>query len=333
MEDLKANPSAHQSASSVVGVGLDSCVMKTRHEGVFLVQTTDFFYPLIDDPYVMGKIACANVLSDLYAMGVTECDNMLMLLSLSLTMTPAQRAAVTPLLIRGFNDQAREAGTSVNGGQTVLNPWVIVGGVASSVASREEFIIPDGAVEGDVLVLTKPLGTQVAVNANQWLNAGHEEHLARLCGCVEESEIRRTYRMATHSMARLNRTAARLLHKYGAHCATDVTGFGLIGHARNLAQSQKNHVAFSIHTLPLLRNVAKIAQYCTIFRILDGHSAETSGGLLVALPRKQAEGFIEEICHVEGEEAWIVGDVIAGEREAFLSDEVSLLEINTKEEK
>lgn len=124
-----------------IGVGMDSCVLPTRHEGIFIVQTTDFFYPLVDDPYMQGKIACANVLSDLYAMGVTNCDNMLMLLGVSNQMTLKEREVVTPLVIKGFNNLALEAGTTVNGGQTVLNPWFIVGGVASGVVSNSEFIM------------------------------------------------------------------------------------------------------------------------------------------------------------------------------------------------
>ncbi|XP_072345147.1 selenide, water dikinase 3-like [Scyliorhinus torazame] len=74
-----------------IGIGMDSCVIPLRHGGLSLVQTTDFFYPLVDDPYMMGRIACANVLSDLYAMGITECDNMLMLLSVSQKMTEKVR--------------------------------------------------------------------------------------------------------------------------------------------------------------------------------------------------------------------------------------------------
>lgn len=116
-------------------------MLPTRHKGLSLVQTTDFFYPLVDDPYVQGKIACANVLSDLYAMGVAECDNMLMLLGVSTDMTAKEREVVTSLMIKGFNDLAEEAGTSVNGGQSVLNPWYIIGGVATSVVAADEFIM------------------------------------------------------------------------------------------------------------------------------------------------------------------------------------------------
>jgi selenide, water dikinase len=85
-----------------IGIGLDCSVTPLRHGGLCLVQTTDFFYPIVDDPYMMGKIACANVLSDLYAMGVTECDNMLMLLAVSTKMTEKERDVVIPLLMRGF---------------------------------------------------------------------------------------------------------------------------------------------------------------------------------------------------------------------------------------
>lgn len=85
-----------------IGIGLDCSVTPLRHRGLCLVQTTDFFYPIVDDPYIMGKIACANVLSDLYAMGVVDCDNMLMLLAVSTKMTEKERDVVIPLIMRGF---------------------------------------------------------------------------------------------------------------------------------------------------------------------------------------------------------------------------------------
>lgn len=88
-----------------------------------------------------GKIACANVISDLYAMGVTECDNMLMLLGVSTKMTEKERDVVVPLIMRGFKDSALEAGTTVTGGQTVVNPWCTIGGVASTVCQPNEYIV------------------------------------------------------------------------------------------------------------------------------------------------------------------------------------------------
>jgi len=313
-----------------IGIGMDSCVTPLRHGGLSLVQTTDFFYPLVDDPYMMGKIACANVISDLYAMGVTECDNMLMLLAVSQKMSEKERDVVVPLMMRGFRDSAEEAGTSVNGGQTVVNPWMTIGGVATTVCQPNEFIMPDNAVVGDVLVLTKPLGTQVAVNAYQWLDQADKWNRIKLV--VSEDDVRKAYQRAMFSMARLNRTAARLMHKYNAHGATDITGFGLVGHANNLARIQKNEVGFVIHNLPIIAKMAAVSKACgNMFGLLQGHSAETSGGLLIALPREQAAAFCKDIEKQEGYQAWIIGIVEKGSRSARIIDKPRVIEVPAKE--
>jgi selenide,water dikinase len=313
-----------------IGIGMDSCVTPLRHGGLSLVQTTDFFYPLVDDPYMMGKIACANVISDLYAMGVTECDNMLMLLAVSQKMSEKERDVVIPLMMRGFRDSAEEAGTSVNGGQTVVNPWLTIGGVATTVCQPNEFIMPDNAVVGDVLVMTKPLGTQVAVNAYQWLDQADKWNRIKLV--VSEDDVRKAYQRAMFSMARLNRTAARLMHKYNAHGATDITGFGLLGHANNLARIQKNEVGFVIHNLPIIAKMAAVSKACgNMFGLLQGHSAETSGGLLIALPREQAAAFCKDIEKQEGYQAWIIGIVEKGSRSARIIDKPRVIEVPAKE--
>ncbi|XP_030680620.1 selenide, water dikinase 1-like isoform X2 [Nomascus leucogenys] len=189
-----------------LGIGMDTCVIPLRHGGLDLVQTTDYIYPIVDDPYMMGRIACANVLSDLYAMGVMECDNMLMLLGVSNKMTDRERDKVMPLIIQGFKDAAEEAGTSVTGGQTVLNPWIVLGGVATTVCQPNEFIMPDNAVPGDVLVLTKPLGTQVAVAVHQWLDIPEKWNKIKLVVTQEDVEL--AYQEAMMNMARLNRTTS-----------------------------------------------------------------------------------------------------------------------------
>ncbi|XP_036373898.1 selenide, water dikinase 1-like isoform X2 [Megalops cyprinoides] len=190
-----------------LGVGMDTCVIPLRHGGLSLVQTTDYIYPIVDDPYMMGRIACANVLSDLYAMGVTECDNMLMLLGISNKLSDKERDKVMPLIIQGFKDASEEAGTSVTGGQTVLNPWIVLGGVATTVCQPNEFIMPDNAVPGDVLVLTKPLGTQVAVAVHQWLDIPEKWNKIKLVVTQEDVEL--AYQEAMMNMARLNRTVHR----------------------------------------------------------------------------------------------------------------------------
>lgn len=313
-----------------IGIGMDSSITPLRHGGLSLVQTTDFFYPLVEDPYMQGKIACANVLSDLYSEGVTECDNMLMLLGVSMKMTEKERDVVIPLMMRGFRDCALEAGCDVTGGQTVLNPWCTIGGVATTVCQPNEFILPESAEVGDVLVLTKPLGTQVAVNAHQWLD--QPERWEKIKYSVTEELVRKGYERAMDSMVRLNRTAAMLMHKYNAHGATDVTGFGILGHASNLAKNQKAEVSFVIHNLPVIAKMATIAKACgNIFQLLQGYSAETSGGLLICLPRDSAAPFCKEIEKLEGRPAWIVGIVEKGDRTARIIERPRVIEIPAME--
>eukprot|EP00160_Parvularia_atlantis_P015538 Unigene4476_Nuclearia_a/m.13685 Unigene4476_Nuclearia_a/g.13685 ORF Unigene4476_Nuclearia_a/g.13685 Unigene4476_Nuclearia_a/m.13685 type:complete len:311 (+) Unigene4476_Nuclearia_a:160-1092(+) len=305
---------------------MDSAVVPTRVPGVVLVQTTDFFYPNVDDPYEQGRIACANVLSDLYAMGVHECDNVLMLLGLSTDLTADEKQIVGRMLIRGFSDTARAAGCGVTGGQTVLNPWIVIGGVATAVLPQADVIMPVGARAGDVIVLTKPLGTQVAVNAHQWLR-GQTDKWHRIAEVVTEADVTALYFAAQRSMARLNRTGARLMHTHGAHAATDVTGFGILGHARNLASNQRTAVSFVIHTLPVLRGCVAICGR-TSFKLLDGLGPETSGGLLVALTREDAELFMSAIREQDGCPAWIVGDVVNGSRTAELAPDCRVVEVD-----
>lgn len=328
LEGLKEEQTKSEESADFgfLGIGLDSCVLPTRHKGIKLVQTTDFFYPLVDDPYMQGKIACANVLSDLYATGVWQCDNLLMLLGISNELRTNEREIVTKLVIKGFNDLAKEADTKINGGQTVLNPWYIIGGVATSVCSDQEFIMPNQAKVGDVIVLTKPLGTQIAVNAHQWIE--EPKYWDRIKDVVTPEQVVEAYNKAMFSMARLNRNAAKLMQKYKAHGATDVTGFGILGHASNLVESQVELVDFHLHTLPMFKHMVSVYKKCGInFKLLDGYSAETSGGLLICMDKSVANDFINELSELDNSPAWIIGDVLSGERKAKIADDVQIIEI------
>ncbi|KAM9230648.1 selenide, water dikinase 1 isoform 3-T4 [Dugong dugon] len=265
-----------------LGIGMDTCVIPLRHGGLSLVQTTDYIYPIVDDPYMMG-----------------------------------------------FKDAAEEAGTSVTGGQTVLNPWIVLGGVATTVCQPNEFIMPDNAVPGDVLVLTKPLGTQVAVAVHQWLDIPEKWNKIKLVVTQEDVEL--AYQEAMMNMARLNRTAAGLMHTFNAHAATDITGFGILGHAQNLAKQQRNEVSFVIHNLPVLAKMAAVSKACgNMFGLMHGTCPETSGGLLICLPREQAARFCAEIKspkYGEGHQAWIIGIVEKGNRTARIIDKPRIIEV------
>lgn len=149
------------------------CYTKQLSPTSHLLTSLDFFYPLHDDPYKQGQITVCNVLSDVYASGVTDIDHFLVVLSLSTEMSRAQREAVAVDIMRGMEDKLEEAGTVIGGGQTVFNPWVTTGGSVTAFfdSQREGFELFSNrdAVPGDVLVLTKPLGTQLAINFAQYL--------------------------------------------------------------------------------------------------------------------------------------------------------------------
>jgi len=348
--------------------GMDCSIVATRHGGLFSVSTTDFFYPNVEEPYSQGRIAACNVLSDLYAAGVAEPpDSVLMALAVSLDMAPAERDAVTARMMRGFVDACAEAGCAVTGGQTIQNPWPVIGGVATATCLERELVRPEGALAGDVLVLTKPLGTQVAANLWQWRAGGERfprfekvRHLLvggggaggggagggnggggngggngggggggdaaasaatapaaaaaanadAAAGSEAEAPIdpAAVYDQAVAQMGRLNREGAAAMHAHGAHAATDVTGFGLLGHADNLALHTRTRVRLELSLLPCIRGTLRVDDALGGgFRLRQGLSAETSGGLLVALPRERAAAFIAALRHP----AWVVGAVHA----------------------
>lgn len=310
-----------------IGVGVDCCILPLRHGNLSLIQTTDFFYPLVEDPFMQGRIACANVLSDLYAMGVTECDNVELICGIPTRLTDKERDVVIGVMLEGFRDCAKEGNVQVRGGQIVPNPWMMIGGAASSICSNEEFISPDGACVGDVLVLTKPLGTQIAVNAHQWMDQKNERW-DKISGIITTQECVKAFQRATASMSRLNRIGAMLMKKYGAHCATDVTGYGILGHAANMAKAQVNEVSFVLHNLPIIAKMAPVAKACGIaFGLLQGYSAETSGGLLICIPKEAAPQYIQDIQKEEGLPAWIVGEVVSGDRSARITELPQITEV------
>ena len=272
------------------------------------ISSCDFFYPLIEDPYMQGKIAVANVLSDIYAMGVTHIDNVLMILGISSLMTENEKSVITKQMIKGFNDAVIEAGTKVTGGQSVINQWPMIGGTAISTIKNEKIVYPNNIRKGDLLVITKPLGTQVAVNSVEWLQKNPEmlEKLKKIG--IGKIEIEDMYSIAVESMSRLNKKAGELMLKYHAHGATDITGFGLLGHSKNLVEAQKTKLQFRFKSLPIIRNCDKVNKEVYDFELYEGKSSETSGGLLVALEKSNAYEYVKEMFD-SGEDAWIVGYV------------------------
>jgi selenide,water dikinase len=263
----------------------------------------------------------------MYAMGVVDIDNVLMLLASSLEMPEAYRTIVTSEMIRGFDAQCREAATVVSGGQSVRNPWPIIGGVAQSICKAEDIRMPIHAKAGDVIVLTKALGTQLAVNGKQWL--WNPDKFANYAPqYTTERVVRRAFAHANASMMRLNRTGALLMHKHDSHAATDVTGFGILGHLDALVKLQVDDVSMHLHTLPIIAGMAALARGAPGFRLLEGYSSETSGGLMICMTPIDAERFMKEIEEIEGLPAWIIGGVTAGGgRQATLNEGYAIIEV------
>jgi len=303
-------------------IGMDcSIVPSQKYDKFSIVSTTDFFYPLVEDPYLQGRIGCANVVSDMYALGVEHIDNVLMILAASLKMEETEREIVTKAFMKGFADCCLLAKTAVTGGQSVLNPWPIIGGVAKSMCLDSDFIEPYNGQIGDVLVLTKPLGTQIAVNVHEWRMTKDQKYdVLKENGIITDDAERLSFNVSSASMIRLNRTAAMLMHKYKAHGATDITGFGPKGHIENLAQNQSTmrsdgiEYEFYVDTLPVIVGMAKVAAFLKAqkvlnFKLVDGFSAETSGGLLVMVPMENADAFIADIERLDGWPAFRIGEV------------------------
>lgn len=243
-------------------------------------------------------------------MGIDRVDHMLMVLGVSRLMKEEESEIVTRKMIRGFNDCASEAGTLVTGGQSIMNPWPIIGGVANTMCHESEYVRPNLGEPDDILILTKPIGTQVAVNLHQWY-IEQNDLWTKSQQFVTVEECKSAYNLSIQSMSLLNKDTARLMKKYSCHGATDITGFGLLGHAQNLVNvQQKQPVDYIIHTLPIIDKMDVISSNVLNFRLLQGYSAETSGGILCMISPDKAADFVREHREVYGQDIWIIGEVI-----------------------
>ncbi len=254
-----------------------------------LVQTVDFFTPVVDDPYDFGRIAATNAISDVYAMGAEP------LFALAVAGIPADLdPAIAGAIMRGGADVARAAGIAVVGGHTITDPEPKYGLAVTGTVHPDAIWTNAGGQPGDVLVLTKGLGTGVIANALRH-DAAPAEAIAA----------------AVASMTTLNRDAARALRAVGPHAVTDVTGFGLVGHLHELANASGCAARVQASSLPLLpgaydlaqaghvpggsrRNRRAGAEYAETAADVDdtlaalAHDAQTSGGLLAALAADDA---------------------------------------------
>jgi len=199
-----------------------------------------------------------------------------------------------------------------------MNPWPIIGGMANILVKADEYRRPNFGQPGDIIVLTKPIGTQPAVNLKQTPKDYS----------ISQESIDLAYELSVESMAHLNRDTAKLMLKYESHGATDITGFGLLGHAQNLASAQFDEVDLILDALPVIDKMHLKIDNLADFKVMEGYSAETSGGILCMLAPDKAEDFVKESLEVYGQEVWTVGKVVKGERRAVIKDDCEVISIN-----
>lgn len=286
----------------------DAAVFKITDD-IAIVQTLDFFTPIVDDPYYFGAIAAANALSDIYAMGATP------LFGLNIVGFPEKvlPMAVLEKILQGANDKAKEAGISILGGHTIDDIEPKYGLVVTGKVDVNRIFKNTGAKPGDVLILTKPLGTGIISTA-----------IKR--GLVEES----LKSEVTQIMSTLNKIAGETILSYDISACTDVTGFGLMGHLREMSKPSECDVTIYFEKLPLIREVKNLASagiipggtYNNYDYVKNGVDfgnlsrteqlivcdAQTSGGLLIAINKQQSDKLLNEL-HIAGvSNATIIGE-------------------------
>lgn len=282
----------------IVGVETsdDAGVFRLRSD-LAIVNTVDFFTPIVDDPYVFGQIAAANALSDVYAMGGEPKTAM------NIVCFPRGKMDIQILgeVLKGGAEKAREAGAVVIGGHSIIDEEIKYGMAVTGVIHPDKVIRNVGVQEGDALVLTKALGTGIITTALKRGKASKESVQA-----------------AVASMITLNKTASKVMRNYPVHACSDITGYGLLGHALGMASGSSVTLILESAKLPTLERARRLAEKgyltggCKRNReylkdkitvdksIREGlvevaMDPQTSGGLLIALAQRYAEKLVDEL--------------------------------------
>jgi selenide,water dikinase len=288
----------------------DAAVYQISEEQA-IIFTTDFFTPVVDDPYTYGAVAAANAMSDVYAMG----GQVTLALSIA-AFPPKLPARVIGEILRGAADKVAEAGGVIAGGHTIDDNEPKFGLAVMGLVHPNRVGRKGGARPGDQILLTKPLGIGMITTAAK----GDEADAAHLQAAIQ-------------TMLQLNRQAAELVQQVTFHAITDITGFALLGHAAEMANHSHIRLRFHLSQLPFLPGAKDYANMwlfpagsCNNQRTFEEQidmngleeemqmllfTPETSGGLLIALPPEDA-GRLEVICREAGQSVWRVGEVVKG---------------------
>ena len=309
----------HTNDNVLVGFdGSDDAGVYKISDDFALIHTTDFFTPVVDDPYIYGQIAAANSLSDVYAMGGKPLS------ALNVVAFPQKEdLQILKDILRGGNDKAREADCVIVGGHTVDITNIIYGLAVTGFINPKDLKANNTAKPGDILIMTKGLGTGLLNN------------------CVKYNELdEKIYNKLISSMTRLNADASRAMLKYNANACTDITGFGLAGHSMQLAKASGVVLYFTVNELPVLDGAYEAIKkkmltrgdksnriYTEAFAVNKGsvntdsehllYDPQTSGGLLISVPEKYSKELLEYLRNAGDEISSIVGFVeLPGEFQA-----------------
>ncbi len=290
----------------------DAAVYKINDE-VAVIQTLDFFTPVVDDAYDFGAIAAANAMSDVYAMGGQVT------LALNICGFPSNLPEeIISEILRGGAEKVLESGGVLAGGHTIDDKEPKYGLAVMGLVHPDRILTKAGAQPGDALALTKSLGVGIITTAAKG-DAADPAHVAA----------------AVESMKKLNRQAAGLIQKAGVHACTDITGFALLGHACEMAEKSNVRIRFKVNQIPFLEGARRYAeewlfpggarrnQQCFERQVEFApevpdemrqllFTPETSGGLLVAIPQNKVER-TKQLFAESGHPLWIVGDVTEGQ--------------------
>ncbi len=306
------NPSDYPNL--LVGLsGADDAAVWRLDESRALVVTTDFFTPIVDDPYAYGAIAAANSLSDVYAMGGRP------FLALNIAAVPEDLPqSLTSEILRGGAEKAREAGVVIAGGHTIKDPEPKYGLVVIGFVDPRSLITKAGLRDGDMLVLTKPLGFGLTTTALKRDQADQAD--------VEE---------AVRWMSRLNRSVSELAVDLKLGAGTDVTGFGLLGHGCEMAASSGVRLEIRFTQVPFLKGARRYAdREAYAGGLMDNRSyfgpqvefgpgisqveqmmlfdPQTSGGLLLGVPADKMSTFTARAREI-GQDTWVIGQAKTGQ--------------------
>ena len=290
----------------------DDAAVIRLDEKTALVQTVDFFTPIVDDPFIFGEIAAANSLSDIYAMGATP------LFALNIVGFPKDDLPLTVLgeILNGGSVKSQEAGISILGGHSIDDKEPKYGLVVTGKISLDKIVTNGGAKPGDYLILTKPLGSGIISTA------------------IKRGEATKSLiKAGSKLMTTLNSSAGKLMVKHGATAATDVTGFGLLGHLWEMCQASCVSVEINFDGLPFIngiydlvknnvvpngtkRNLNNISDKVNFHKRLGKTEqlmvadSQTSGGLLIAMPKEKTESFLKDFEGKTPYRAHIIGKCV-----------------------